>query len=353
LVKIYILRKLTLNDFKMKNLFRVSRVILLLLLIILIHSCKKEKVPTLRTYFVTEISGTRATSGGTITSEGSGTVTARGVCWSTSTTPTVDDNKTSDGAGAGDFSSNITGLEEGTFYYVRAYATNSIGTNYGDQVNFKTLSYGPIVFNSNLTYGTITDIDGNLYRTIQIGSQVWMAENLKTTKYNDSNSIPLFNADAWGYSTPAYCFFNNDSYSSATQGALYNWYTVNTNKLCPSGWHVPSDAEWTILITYLGGESVAGGKLKEIGTTHWNAPNTGATNESGFTALPVGWRNEDAPWTGKFEGIGYSCLLWSSTENSAFSYDADYLVIYNSYSRAIISYDHKPIGGSVRCIKNN
>ena len=138
---------------------------------------------------------------------------------------------------------------------------------------------------------TVTDIDGNVYHTVKIGTQVWMVENLKTTKYNDGTPIPLVTANSsWAIlTTPGYCFYNNDAnVNKATYGAMYNWYIVNTGKLCPAGWHVPIDAEWTTLTNYLGSENAAGGKLKEFGISHWVTPNDGTTNSSGFTALPAG-----------------------------------------------------------------
>lgn len=160
---------------------------------------------------------------------------------------------------------------------------------------------------------TVSDIDGNIYPILTIGNQTWMTENLRTTKYNNGTAIPLVTDNtAWSnLQTPAYCWYNNDqATNSNTYGALYNWITVNTSNLCPSGWHVPSDSEWTELTDYLGGESVAGGKLKETGTTHWNSPNEGATNETGFTALPGGHRY----CYGSFYLIGDNGSWWSATE---------------------------------------
>ena len=198
-----------------------------------------------------------------------------------------------------------------------------------------------------ITFITLTDADGNTYGLIKIGSQIWMAENLKTTKYNDGTSIPLVtNNTSWAVlSTPGYCWYNNDASTyKNTYGALYNFYTVETGKLCPTGWHVPTNIEWTALTTYLGGESVAGGKLKETGTTHWNSPNTGATNETGFTALPGGYRNNN----GAFNDIGNQGDWWSSTEsgtnNAWFRY-----MLYNSNSVHISSY-YKIYGFPVRCL---
>jgi len=163
--------------------------------------------------------------------------------------------------------------------------------------------------------GLLKDIEGNDYYTIKIGTQIWMTGNLKTTKYNDGTAIPLVTSNTnWSaLSTPGYCWFSNDStVNKATYGAIYNWYTINTGKLCPTGWHVPTDADWTSLTSYLGGEVVAGGKLKETGITHWQPPNIGATNESGFTALPGGNRSI----SGAFGSIGYNSGWWSSTESS-------------------------------------
>jgi uncharacterized protein (TIGR02145 family) len=152
-------------------------------------------------------------------------------------------------------------------------------------------------------------------------------------------------ATAWAeLTTPGYCWYTNDSVS---YGALYNWYGVNTGKLCPAGWHVPSDAEWTILSTYMGGDSITGNQLKETGITHWQSPNTGATNESGYTALPGGYRNSD----GSFSDIKKYGYLWSSTENSSVdSYCRD--LFYDSGDLARSDSNSKA-GFSVRCLKDN
>ncbi len=396
-------------------------------------------LPTLTTTEVSSITGTTATSGGNITSDGGAAITAYGVCWSTSDNPTTADSKTTDGAGTGAFTSSITGLTAGTMYYVRAYATNSAGTAYGNQQTFTTSAVTPptatttaatsvtnttatlngtvnannssttVIFEYGLTtsYGltstatqspvsgttltnvsvgitgltsgqtyhyslkavnaggttnggdisftttvttTVNDNEGNVYHTVTIGTQVWMVENLKATKYNDDTSIPLVtDATDWqNLSTPAYCWNDNDEATyKATYGALYNWYTVNAGNLCPTGWHVPSDAEWTTLTTFLGGEDVAGGKLKEAGTTHWLSPNEEATNESGFTALPGG----DRWFNGTFPGIGAGGYWWSSTEHS--SSFAWYRFMYYLLGYVDRDYDAKEVGFSVRCVKDN
>lgn len=303
----------------------------------------QTQLPTLTTTAASAISTTSATSGGSISSDGGATVTARGVCWSTSQTPTTSNSKTTDGTETGSFTSSLTGLTPNTTYYVRSYATNSAGTAYGTQVSFTTSSIGQL--------GTVTDTEGNIYKTISIGTQTWMAENLKTIKYNDGTAIPLVtDGAAWAaLSTPGYCWYNNDAATyKATYGALYNWYTVNTGKLCPTGWHVPSDSEWTILTTYLGGESVAGGKLKETGTSHWHNPNTSATNETGFTALPGGFRNLDGSF---FYNVGDYGRWWSSSESST-TYAWDRGMQYDNSN--VWGFNNiKQYGFSVRCLRDN
>jgi uncharacterized protein (TIGR02145 family) len=232
----------------------------------------------------------------------------------------------------------MTGLTPNTKYYVRAYATNQMGTGYGDTVSF-----------TSFPDTTVTDIDGNVYKTIKIGNQIWMAENLKTTKYHNGEPIPnITDNTTWYHLTSgAYCNYNNNSSYVLTYGRLYNWYAVNDNKgLAPEGWHIPSDAEWITLINYLGGVNVAGGKLKESGIVHWQNPNTGATNVSGFTALPGGFRGLG----GAFGDIGVSAYIWSATEdnmNKAWFYHMNYS--YSMIDR--INYD-KYHGFSVRCIKD-
>jgi len=200
---------------------------------------------------------------------------------------------------------------------------------------------------------TVTDIDGNVYHTVHIGTQVWMVENLKTTRYNNGSAIPLVTDNAvWiDLSSPAFCWYNNDSTYKNTYGALYNWYTVNTNKLAPQGWHVPTQEDWIILSTFLGGDSIAGGKMKSIGTMEggtglWHTPNAGATNEYDFSGYPGGLRDYD----GSFQLMGYVGYWWTSTENSCFSV----------WLRLVTSYDAKcrneqagkDYGYSIRCVSD-
>jgi len=204
--------------------------------------------------------------------------------------------------------------------------------------------------------GILTDVDGNYYHTVTIGNQVWMAENLKTTKYNNGTPIPLISDNTqWPrLSTPAYCWYNNDkSGFKAMYGALYNWNALETDYLCPTGWHVPNDAEWTALTTFVGGMSIAGGKLKETGTTHWIWDNSYATDENGFTALPGGFRLME-----KFASIGSLGMWWSSSEYSpgGLPYRPEesgrHLEMNNSYNYALLGNILKINGLSVRCIKD-
>jgi uncharacterized protein (TIGR02145 family) len=201
-------------------------------------------------------------------------------------------------------------------YYKRASKTVNINVlPSGKPTNGLTTA----VFNTTKTYGTMTDQDGNVYKTITIGTQTWMVENLRTTKYRDGTEMRNICYGLWYLGeNNGYCSYNNttDPVFIATYGRLYNWYTVtSSHNIAPAGWHVPTDAEWTTLITYLGGESVAGGKMKETGTTHWITPNTSATNESGFTGLPAGKRSSGGSSPQPFFNfIGACGYFWSSTE---------------------------------------
>jgi len=207
--------------------------------------------------------------------------------------------------------------------------------------------------NNNPPVTTITDKDGNVYHSVTIGTQVWMVENLRTTKYNDGTSIPTETVDnTWLHlTTPAYCWYNNDASYKNTYGALYNWFAVNTGKLAPMGWHVPTDVEWHQLTDYLGGEILAGGKMKSKGTIQsatglWTEPNTGASNSSGFNAVPGGGRSGG----GSFFAITEFALFWSSTQ-----YDdtkAWYRNITNEGEDVYHDNFRKQDGMSVRCIKD-
>jgi len=218
----------------------------------------------------------------------------------------------------------------------------------------------------------ISDIDGNVYNTVLIGAQCWTKENLRVRKYNNGRSIPFDATGGSGGSSStwnnltigAHTIYANDSTNTTPSnrtkyGYLYNWYaakgiyttgtitSTDTLNICPSGWHVPTDTEWTTLTTELGGESVAGGKLKSVGTVfYWNSPNTEATNLSGFSALPGGSRIKD----GSFNNLSNSAVFWRATEvnlNNAWSSRLD----YDSDDVFRISYE-KQLGASIRCLKD-
>jgi uncharacterized protein (TIGR02145 family) len=292
--------------------------------------------PTITTTAVSSIGTTTASSGGVITADGGASVTQRGLVWSTSTNPTIAlSTKTEDGTGTGTYTSALSGLIANTTYYVRAYATNSAGTGYGAEVSFATLPPPTEVV---------------------IGTQTWKIKNLDVTTYSDGTAIPeVTNATAWaGLTTGAWCYYNNITANGTTYGKLYNWYAVagihdtdpNTpNKiLAPTGYHIPSNAEWTTLTTYLGGETVAGGKMKA--TTLWRSSNTGATNSSGFTGLPGGDRNSG----GTFNVIGDNGYWWSSTEDNTTKAWNRYLYYNDVITR---SYNfNKTAGFSVRCLRD-
>ncbi len=301
---------------------------------------------TVTTAAVTSVTSISAVSGGNVTNTGGGSVTARGVCWNTTGNPVVTESHTSDGTGSGTFTSNLTGLSSGTTYYVRAYATNSAGTAYGDQVTFIT---------------PVSDVEGNIYKTIKIGDQVWMAENLMTTRYNDNTSISqVTNNTTWSaLSSGAYCWYNNNIAYKSDYGALYNWFAVNTDKLCPVGWHVPTNTEWTALFNYLINSGYGYNGTANIGKAlastsrwrSWSQPgyvgnDISSNNSSGFSALPGGHRYA----FGNFSYIEETGFWWSSNQNnteSAYARDLEYCMQTPSTN----FYD-KNYGLSVRCIKN-
>jgi len=316
-----------------------------------------SKLPAVTTSTITNITYNTASSGGDITSIGGGPVTARGVCWNTTGNPTIADTYTNNGTGIGTWVSELVELQPATPYYARAYATNIMGTAYGEEKQFTT--------KPKPETGSFTDTrDGNEYQWVKIGSQVWMAENLKATKYNDGTAIPnVTDASVWeNFTTGAYCNYDNLESNGETYGKLYNWYAVNTGKLAPEGWHVPTDEEWTILENYLiaNGYNYDGTKeynkvAKSLASkTNWKSSKNEGTpgnapeynNSTDFTALPGGYRFQ---W-GAFHLMEVECKWWSFTaydQNNAYkrglSYSSNYLIFYP---------EKKVSGMSVRCVRD-
>jgi uncharacterized protein (TIGR02145 family) len=331
----------------MKSFAGKSAIVFLFSVVIIVfHSCAKEdtnpaitgKVPTVVTAAVTYITGITAFCGGSISDTGSSKVIESGICWSIGTNPTVADNRTEQDGYSAHFMHLMTDLGCAYTYYVRAYATNSSGTGYGMVVSFETL---------------LVDGDGNILGYVKIGNQVWLSSNLKTARYSSGDSIgttrsPQVNLTG-DYSNPKYQWpaFNNE-YNVVTNGRLYTWYAVTDYRsVCPTGWHIPTSDEWNTLAVYLGGKDVAGGKMKESGTMHWDNPNTDATNESGFNAYGTGWRYADGRF---YDYTGRTGVWWSSTEVSplnAYAFNVNYISASLNHTN-----NDKRSGLSVRCIRN-
>ena len=295
--------------------------------------------PIVATYRIYESFATSFKVEGEIISTDEEEIIEKGFCWSTDTLPTILNQKTSvtfESTGWGDkFYSKITDFQQVTLYHIRSYAKTNFRVVYGNDISLTTNGYGK----------NIKDIDGNIYKTVHIGEQVWMAENLKVSKFNNGTTIPNITDDnLWRFNTTgAWAYYNNDASNNAKYGKLYNWYavseTTNGNKnVCPTGWHIPTDNEFKVLIDYLGLVG-AGGKMKEVGTTNWNSPNTEATNTSLFTGLPGGYRESYGP----YRDIGRSGTWWSFPIFLDLSFDD---------ANAGIGSANKENGFSVRCLKD-
>jgi len=288
--------------------------------------CVRNELPQISTEKISE-SGNNVVIGGKVTNNGGDVISECGICWGTNPNPTINDNRTINYSG-GQFSSNVIAPLHLTTYYICAYATNSVGTSYGDVVSFTTPD--------NRVY----DIDGNAYHAITIGTQTWMVEDLKTTRYRNGETIENVSDNVlWTALTTSAISINS--------GYFYNWYAVNdSRKIAPEGWHIPSDAEWVTLTNYLGGNTVAGGKIKMSGFQYWIKPNTGATNETGFSALANGMRDNSC--IAKL--LGSNAYWWSSSEFN--TNNAVYRTINNTGSSILDGYFIKQSGLSVRCIKD-
>ncbi len=298
--------------------------------------------PSVTTGQVTGVTNNSAICAGTVTYSGGAPVLEKGICWSQTPDPDLDDSHASVSAGTDTYTCTLTGLSSGSRYYARAYVKNEVGTGYGEQVVFNT---------------KVTDIEGNMYGTVYIGNQVWMTENLRTTRLNDDTQIPnIIDNDEWiSVSTSAYCWYNNDKTFKPTYGALYNWFTINSGKLCPAGWHVPSDTEFNSLEIALGMQADQSHVWGWRGTNHgfkmknntgWGENGNG-NNSSGFSAIPGGYRF-GADGTFVFQTtITY---WWASTENDA---DRGWYRRLDSASDQVYRASTSKKGGKyVRCVKD-
>jgi uncharacterized protein (TIGR02145 family) len=317
----------------------------------LICSCSKSESPVLiATANVTGITDISAQSGGIIVYGEEVVYKDKGVVWSRSTDPTIENNSgiNSQAGKANKFSSPIDGLKPGTTYYIRAYVTYSSGIAYGDEHSFKTYLQG------------VNDIDGNIYYTIKTGNQEWMSTNLKTTRYLNGDSIRFItDRQEWASATgAARTIYNSDNELERVYGSLYNWYAVTDDRgICPDGWRVPGDGDWKELEKELGmstsssnrsglRDRYAGGRLKERGTVHWNGPNILATDEYGFRALPGGYIDINGTSRTRARNGNW----WTSTELNEIN--AIYRNLYHENAGIYRSGINKNSGFSVRCMRD-
>ncbi|MDP6907850.1 MAG: fibrobacter succinogenes major paralogous domain-containing protein [Flavobacteriales bacterium] len=292
---------------------------------------------------MSSFTSTTATIGGIVDPNGGTAITDRGVVWSTDPEPTTADSVVYGGIGSGTFSVDAIGLEVGLTYYAKAYAINNAGIAYGNQVTF-------FVTNDPYILGdSITDVCGNIYPTIHTATgQKWMAENLKTCKYANGDSIMNVPDDGeWSnLISGAWTYYNNNSQMEQLFGRLYNgWSVDDPRNVCPDGWHVPTLTDWQEFHAINGGQTFGGGALKSIGTTLWLAPNTGATNSSGFTGFPGGRRLAG----GSFQEIYGSGFWWTSSGNSSI---LECKTLYYTSNGVWTGSLGKLEGASIRCVND-
>jgi len=303
--------------------------------------CTGLKLPTVVTLPNLTLETDYVVTFGSVSGNGGEHLTSRGFCIDTLENPGMNSKVMTVIGDEGSFQSTIDNLLPGHHYYYRAFATNSAGTSFGDIREFMTY------------LGKVQDLSGNIYNKIRIGSQVWMKENLQTRKYNDGTEIKLVElATDWGLtSDPAYCFYDNNE--RVGFGALYNWYCVNSGKLCPSGWHIPTPEEWDIMSSFLGGESVAGGKMRDESSLYWQ--NAGPSdNMMHFTALPGGFRYRyPGDYNANFYGLNHLTLWWTSSSLPADTTTAMCKEIKSEDSNLYTTYCSKIWAFSIRCISDN
>jgi uncharacterized protein (TIGR02145 family) len=296
---------------------------------------KNLKIPTLSTRFDSSEKTNEAISGGNIISDGGDEIYSKGILWTTNIKSDIALwTETNEGGNSKSFSSVLTNLTPNTTYYARAFATNSIGTGYGNMISFIKRE------NKKEEFKYIK------------GYQIWMDKNLDIDRFKNGDIIPMAKtAEEWQSAAerkqPAWCYYNDDEAKGEIYGKLYNWYAVNDLRgVCPEGWHIASDNEWMLLTNYLGGIKKAGGKLKATKTNYWQAPNVGATNISGFSALPGGYRDFD----GSFYLRGYQGFFWSHTKNN--SEYAWGRTIFNNNAGVNRYYYEMSLGASIRCLRD-
>lgn len=320
----------------MKNLIKIF---LLLYTSTIFIGCGKNEIVNIETTIPKGVSYTKATIGGTLNVESKTPILSAGICWSQNDLPTITDNKIDSIRKSSTYYFEITNLQPGKTYYCRAFVTTPHTTYYGSSREFKTIG---------VPDGSILDIDENVYSTITIGSQTWMMQNLKTTKYRNGDKITNIPTNMnWASSTfGAFCNYENTNSNVTKFGRLYNWFSINDlRNIAPEGWRIPTETDWQILINYLGGEDICGGKLKDQAIGYWQQPNTGATNESGFTARAGGHR---AP-NGFYQNILLSTSFWTSSP-----YDSDSAVAFSLVNNSSIiskTIFANKTGLSVRCLK--
>ena len=303
-------------------------------------------------------------------------VTTRGVCWSaTQTTPTIAGDKVTNGSGVGSFTTNITGLEPGTLYYVRAYATNNHGTAYGNTMTFTTFEDASELAAACEGNSIVQDYDGNVYNTVKIGNQCWTRENMRATHYSD-DSVAISVQGSKYSATIGYCYPpNKKQYNVAKYGYLYNWYAATkgvsvdscpggVQGICPNGWHIPSDQEWETLIRftrlnhYCNGDTLNNSKALAA-ETGWKTYSTLCTpgnnpeynNSTGFSAMPAGWNSTSTE--GRYAYFGQCSFIWSSSLKG--SWGSMYEIIYSNKQVVHASGEvpSKTRGISVRCLRNS
>jgi uncharacterized protein (TIGR02145 family) len=321
-------------------------------------------LPSITTNVPTSIGIDSVIVGGNITNDGGSSIVLRGVCYSTTPNPNMGNMRTEDGSGVGSFSTILRNLNPSTTYYVRSYAKNTNGVVvYGDEVTFTTL---PLLGQPCPGTPTVTDIDGNVYNTVKIGNQCWTQSNLKVSRFRNGDSILTgFSNNDWYnlFYTPAYSIYNNDAQNNLIFGKLYNHVSVrDSREICPTGWHVPTDTEWNVLVKFLDSDAdtscnncvqspIAGGALKSTSIfpiqSGWMSPNTGATNSSGFFGTPGGMRDGH---TGTFNDLGNVAFWWTSSSSHA-GHPAR-VVLHNGANVNKGGNFHGLYGFSVRCLKD-